>query len=169
MSASRRDRPGFVRRCRPVPPIFAAPSLHPSYLADLRPPAFCGGNTLIHLYIYSRQQPRPPLILDDPCPLRCSAHVLELLYFERPPPFSVVALPRDITCQDIHTVGYHDICPPAVFAPVMVRYNIDRTYIPSDKHVSYIVLRARSGTAVFRAPPPPIFCVGVTSEYSRVY
>ena len=158
-----------MRRCLPDPPTCSAPRSHLFYLADLRPPALGGGITLIYIYVYIL----PPATATATNPQRC---LLSSLFRARsgtavlraPPPTSLWWRHLGKTSQDMHTVGYHDICPPAVFAPVMVRYNSDRKCIPSDKYVSHIVLRARPGHAVFRAPPPPILCDGVTSEYNPV-
>ena len=45
---------------------------------------------------------------------------------------------------------------------------IEHVFLPINMYHT-IVLRSRSGNAVFRAPPPPISCDGVTSEYNPVY
>ena len=48
-------------------------------------------------------------------------------------------------------MDYHVICPPSAIVPLWS--GSDRRYIPSDKCVSNVVLRARSRPAAFPAPP----------------
>ena len=51
-------------------------------------------------------------------------------------------------------MDYHVICPPSAIVPFWS--GSDRRYIPSDKCVSHVVLRARSRPAAFPAHPPII-------------